>query len=37
MMTTPQLEKGNFDELVVSLKPIEAELTQRGTQFFGGK
>lgn len=37
MMTTPEPEKGKFDELVASLKPIEAELAQRGSQFFGGK
>lgn len=36
-MTTPELEKENFDELIVSLKPIEAELVKRGSQFFGGK
>lgn len=37
MMTTPEPEKPNFDELVSSLKPIEAELVQRGSTFFGGK
>jgi len=37
MMTTPELEKGNFDELVASLRPIEAELAQRTSKFFGGK
>lgn len=37
MMTTPKLDRGNFDELVNSLKPIEAELAQRGSTYFGGK
>jgi len=37
MMTTPELEKENFDELVTSLRPIEAELAQRASKFFGGK
>lgn len=37
MMTTPEIEKANFDELVASIKPVEAELLQRGTKFFGGK
>lgn len=36
MMTTPEPEKENFDELLASLKPIEAELVQRGSKFFGG-
>ncbi|VVC44971.1 Hypothetical protein CINCED_3A021872 [Cinara cedri] len=36
MMTTSEPEKPNFDELVYSLKPIEAELVQRGSTFFGG-
>lgn len=36
-MTTPKPEKKNFDELVANLKPIENELVQRGTTFFGGK
>jgi hypothetical protein len=36
-MTTTEVEKANFDELVVSLKSVEDELAQRGTKFFGGK
>lgn len=36
MMTSEKLEKSNFDELLASLKPIEAELVNRGSQFFGG-
>lgn len=37
MMITPEPEKRNFDELVDSLKPVEAELAKRGTKFFGGE
>jgi len=37
MMTTKEIEKKNFDELVASLIPIETELVERGTKFFGGK
>lgn len=37
MMTTPELEKANFDALVVSLEPIEDELAKRESNFFGGK
>lgn len=37
MMTTAELEKENFDVLVDSLKPIEAELVQRGSKYFGGE
>lgn len=36
-MTTNEVEKANFDELVASLKPVEAELAQRGSKFFGGQ
>lgn len=36
MMTSEKLERGNFDELLTSLKPIEAELVKRGSKFFGG-
>lgn len=34
MLSTP--DKENFDVLISSLKPIEAELVQRGSIFFGG-
>jgi len=37
MMTTKEIEKNNFDELVNSLIPIETELAERGSTFFGGK
>jgi len=37
MMTTKEIEKNNFDELVNSLIPIEKELSERGSTFFGGK
>lgn len=37
IMTTQEIEKNNFDELVASLNPVEAELTERGSKFFGGK
>lgn len=36
-MSTPDIVKENFDELVASLKPIEEELSKRGTKYFGGK
>lgn len=36
MMTTKEVEKTNFDELVASLIPIETELSERGSTFFGG-
>ncbi|XP_015366984.1 PREDICTED: pyrimidodiazepine synthase-like [Diuraphis noxia] len=36
MMTTKEIEKNNFDELVNSLIPIETELAERGSTFFGG-
>lgn len=36
-MTTEEIDKKNFDELVASLNPIEVELTKRGSKFFGGK
>ncbi|XP_060880585.1 pyrimidodiazepine synthase-like isoform X1 [Metopolophium dirhodum] len=36
MMTTKEIEKKNFDELIASLIPIETELVERGTKFFGG-
>lgn len=36
-MTTDEVEKANFDELVANLKSVEDELVQRGTKFFGGK
>ncbi|XP_050429585.1 pyrimidodiazepine synthase-like [Adelges cooleyi] len=36
MMTTPELEKSNFNELVESLKPVEDELAQRDSKYFGG-
>lgn len=37
MMSTPEIEKDNFDELLACLKPIEAELSKRKTKYFGGK
>jgi glutathione S-transferase len=37
MMTTKEIEKKNFDELVDSLIPIENELAERRSKFFGGK
>lgn len=37
MMTTSEVEKANFVELVASLEPVETELAQRGSKFFGGK
>lgn len=36
-MTTKEIEKNNFDELVASLIPVEVELAERGSKFFGGK
>lgn len=36
MMSTPEIVKDNFDDLVNSLIPVEAELAERGTPFFGG-
>jgi len=37
MMTTKEIEKKNFDELVDSLISIENELAERRSKFFGGK
>ncbi|XP_008187468.1 pyrimidodiazepine synthase-like [Acyrthosiphon pisum] len=36
-MTTREVKKENFEELVACLTPFEVELVKRGTNFFGGK
>jgi hypothetical protein len=36
-MTSEKVEEKYFDELVASLIPIETELAERGSTFFGGK
>jgi len=36
-MTTREVKKENFDELVACLVPFEEELVKRGSVYFGGK
>jgi len=36
-MTTREVKKENFEELVACLTPFEVELVKRGSKYFGGK